>query len=845
MKNFVWWIGVVEDRDDPERLGRCRVRIFGYHTDDINLLPTGDLPWAIPIQPVTSASISGLGATPVGLVPGAWVTGWFLDGEDAQQPIILGTIPGKPELREEAQEKKKQDATEVNVVKDSRGSPLYEQSGNLIYKSAVVTSLRNSFAPLSPSDIDKLFSALSQKLSSGNLGKVGEYGELGKYQISISNLINLGYLKASGSKKLDKTIPDNKSNWTGLNNVKSKQEFLSNSLAQEEAMLTLTKSNYDDLIRLSKISEEDDKPVVSGLLASAHVFGVSAADDLERKDFSGRQVKDYFNLGVLTFNSDQTNLDIKYKEADNYLPEIDNGAITNEDLARTTGFSDPEKKYPKYEYQGLSDVNKLALGDTSHLSFKIKKAQKTENIQIARSTDIWEEPDSAYKGNYPYNQVIETEAGHVIELDSTPNAERIHIFHKKGTYIEIDVNGTMVRKVLGDNYEILDRNNSVYIKGANDLTVEGRTSIYVKDDAAIEVDGDVSVTGHKNAVVQAAESIAMVGKNVVISGKQSVNIISDGSINLQSAKDTNINAKGTLSNQAGGTLSIKAGVNLLMDALLVKTQMGANAIRDLVLSPFDPPERRNPSKASLPRFERKPLSDDTFSFDAGEPESDGWAELREKDGEVSTKIVLGKEFILPVSYQQTNGSSDVERISCEVCNQFQGNFPRSFKLSKNFLLRDMLVGSYAPVKVQPQRGLTSKDIVCNMMQLAENCLEPIKQRYPNLSITNGLRSASATTEDGRNLGVGDHGLGAAADLQFSGASITDYIDIANWCVKNIPYRQLLLEFETYNGTDKFRTVWIHVSLLLDKNGNIIKSRYPAVQTMKNHRMFVEGIISAS
>ena len=105
MKDFVWWMGVVEDRDDPEKLGRCRVRIFGYHTDDKSLLPTSDLPWATPVQPITSASISGIGGTPVGVVPGAWVAGWFLDGKNAQQPVIFGTIPGKPEVKKEAKQK--------------------------------------------------------------------------------------------------------------------------------------------------------------------------------------------------------------------------------------------------------------------------------------------------------------------------------------------------------------------------------------------------------------------------------------------------------------------------------------------------------------------------------------------------------------------------------------------------------------------------------------------------------------------------------------------------------------------------------------------------------------------
>lgn len=89
---FIWWIGVVEDRMDPQQLGRVRIRIFGYHTDNKQLLPTEKLPWAWPIQPITSAAISGVGTTPLGSLPGTWVIGFFLDGEDMQVPAYWGTI---------------------------------------------------------------------------------------------------------------------------------------------------------------------------------------------------------------------------------------------------------------------------------------------------------------------------------------------------------------------------------------------------------------------------------------------------------------------------------------------------------------------------------------------------------------------------------------------------------------------------------------------------------------------------------------------------------------------------------------------------------------------------------
>ena len=88
---FTWWQGIVEDRYDPDKLGRYKVRIFGYHTNDKTRMPTEDLPWAIPMQPVTSAAISGVGTSANGLVEGSAVIGFFADGPDGQIPILMGS----------------------------------------------------------------------------------------------------------------------------------------------------------------------------------------------------------------------------------------------------------------------------------------------------------------------------------------------------------------------------------------------------------------------------------------------------------------------------------------------------------------------------------------------------------------------------------------------------------------------------------------------------------------------------------------------------------------------------------------------------------------------------------
>ena len=92
--NFIWFVGVVEDRNDPQKLGRVRVRVLGSHVGDKVQLPTEDLPWAQVVHPVTSSGISGLGHTTF-LVHGTWVFGYFRDGTDRQEPLILGTMPGK------------------------------------------------------------------------------------------------------------------------------------------------------------------------------------------------------------------------------------------------------------------------------------------------------------------------------------------------------------------------------------------------------------------------------------------------------------------------------------------------------------------------------------------------------------------------------------------------------------------------------------------------------------------------------------------------------------------------------------------------------------------------------
>lgn len=97
-ESFIWWVGVVEDRRDPMKLGRLRTRVLGMHTEDKQLIPTCELHWAYVYQPAPwNPAMNGLGHSPMGPVEGTWVYGFMRDSNAAQDLIVFGTIHGIPE----------------------------------------------------------------------------------------------------------------------------------------------------------------------------------------------------------------------------------------------------------------------------------------------------------------------------------------------------------------------------------------------------------------------------------------------------------------------------------------------------------------------------------------------------------------------------------------------------------------------------------------------------------------------------------------------------------------------------------------------------------------------------
>jgi len=331
---FQWFVGVVEDRKDPQTLGRLRVRCLGYHTEGLDKLPTADLPWAHVMNPITSATVSGIGQSPLGAVEGTWVVGFFQDGADAQQPIIIGTLPGKP--------------TELPDTDSKKG---------------------------------------------------------------FMDAVNGAYPK----------------------------------------------------------------------------------------------YKDESDVNRLAVNS--LSVDTSGRSAD--VETNPHSTLTIRRADRTTSI-------------GRADFNEVDLGVAN---------SRTGTITLSGDDGTaFDEPKTPYNAQYPYNHVHESEAGHIREIDDTPNAERIHERHMSGTGYEIHPDGSKVTRVKQDNYTLTTGDDFAHIKGNSSTTVDGGIRVFVNADGAT-TDGHYTIEVGNNANV-----------NIQVN-KGDVNVVTtEGDINLKSGKNIHMEA---------------------------------------------------------------------------------------------------------------------------------------------------------------------------------------------------------------------------------------------------------------------------------------------------------------
>ena len=370
LDGFAWFVGVVEDRNDPEQLGRVRVRCLGWHTEDLSALPTAELPWAHVMHPVTDPSMHGMGTTPSFLLEGGWVVGFFRDTE-YQQPVIIGTLPGVPlnpaDHKRGFNDPRHMDSTQTNFA----GKKQYakEDKDGKVYNPGEGGGTIEDYNP-----------AYSQQ-SYGPYPLGGDDGKGGKFSRSSGHTI-----KESDTNRLARN---------GGHNVLS-----------------------------SKDIDYDPETAPQG------------------------RTKDVF-VAL-------------------YEPDAEDG----------------------------NDIIGNKVGNKQHT---VDASRTVDSINTDVNENKWVEPSTTspssngnprYDTKYPYNHVFETESGHIKEYDDTPNAERIHEYHKSGTFYEIDTDGNKQTRIVGNNYEVIAGTNFVNVKGDVNLTIDSNCKTYIKGDWDIQVDGN-------------------------------------------------------------------------------------------------------------------------------------------------------------------------------------------------------------------------------------------------------------------------------------------------------------------------------------------------------------------
>jgi hypothetical protein len=99
---------------------------------------------------------------------------------------------------------------------------------------------------------------------------------------------------------------------------------------------------------------------------------------------------------------------------------------------------------------------------------------------------------------YPYNKVLESESGHIIEIDDTRDAERIAVEHRSGTFQEIHPDGSQVTRVVNDNYTIVCKDNELYVGGKVNIKILGDAKLDIGGNADIDVQGTTDIVSVGN-----------------------------------------------------------------------------------------------------------------------------------------------------------------------------------------------------------------------------------------------------------------------------------------------------------------------------------------------------------
>lgn len=540
--NLNWFVGVVEDRMDPLKLGRVRVRVVGLHPPqraqgDVMGIPTEKLPWMSVIQPITSAAMSGIGGSVTGPVEGTRVYGHFLD-KWKTNGIVLGTYGGivreKPNRLEGFSDPTGQYprrlGNDTNVLNQG-GEVGYDSSSNVIQDSNLDTAINPDDRPLSeiPTD-DNPNMSMAEMLRRDEGLRLKVYWDTEGYPtIGIGHLI------------MKQPVRD----MAQINKVLSKQvgrEITGNpgSITMEEAT-TLFERDLADMQRDIK-SHSKVGPVWQAVNRSRQM----ALENMAFQMGVG---------GVAKFNTMLTAMlagdwEKAYKAGrDSLWYQQTKGRASRVTMIILTGNLESYGIEVKTPARSLSAMAAVA-----------KSSDPADPPIPNDSRILFKEPVSSYKGEYPYVHTMETESGHIQEFDDTPGQERYRLVHPTGTYEEVSPSGRRTRKTVDNLYDITNADGNFLVAGDKKTNVGGSEIYYNMDNRLHQIDGSntIFVRGDETKTVEGNGTILVKGNvTIVVEGNADITVKGDATTLVEGNQTNTVN--GNLSWKVAGTVDWDVG----------------------------------------------------------------------------------------------------------------------------------------------------------------------------------------------------------------------------------------------------------------------------------------------
>lgn len=370
--------------------------------------------------------------------------------------------------------------------------------------------------------------------------------------------------------------------------------------------------------------------------------------------------------------------------------------------------------------------------------------------------------------------------------------------------------------------------------GENFILESKRVSQYSDTDMILQANKEMNISANKDLSLVSKEKInsAAIGN---------YNIKTDGEILATSKGDYNIKTDANFLASSGSDFNIKSGGKVIATGTTMEVDATLNAKGTTNLQGVDPQggtvtpiTGQGASAASDPEVAATAAiyKPDVFvapkeSLGSGITYIENPAlflEVNDDDLDASliamkealTKNIITKEQLdTQPNFGETNtkppsGEREVilQNPNVKVSNT---NNIDNLRLSSNYTVGQLSkFTNYASYSIIPQKGLTVEQIVQNLQLVAQNCLEKIKVKYPDMIVTCGFRQGSGSSQ---------HLLGQAIDMQFSNHKKTDYFEIASWIKDNVPYDELLLEYKS-TGTG---LPWIHISFKQTNNRSRVRT----------------------